>query len=149
MRPANTMSLSVTAPVLITSLGLIASTGSAAEPPATSDIQLAAATDIKSPRLNLRAPDITTVFTREEIDRVLRLTRDPDTIEEVEVERERAKRLPSTTPDIPPGIFAPFWALANPTQAWRILLPLPPDQAGKIGSPDATDSYREPTLPPQ
>ena len=142
MRPAITMSLSM-------ALLLIASPGIAAEPPATNDIQLAAATDIRSPRLNLRAPDITTVYAREEIDRILRLTRDPDTIEEVEVERERAKELPSTTPDIPPGILAPFWALLNPTQAWRILLPLPPDQARRISAPDATDSYREPTLPPQ
>ena len=37
----------------------------------------------------VRAPDITRIFSREEIDRVLRVTRDPDTIEEVEVARER------------------------------------------------------------
>ena len=65
MRPAITMSLSM-------ALLLIASPGIAAEPPATNDIQLAAATDIRSPRLNLRAPDITTVYAREEIDRQYR-----------------------------------------------------------------------------
>jgi hypothetical protein len=25
--------------------------------------------------------------------------------------------------DVPGGLFAPFWALAHPTQAWRIFLP--------------------------
>jgi hypothetical protein len=28
--------------------------------------------------------------------------------------------------DVPGGIFAPFWAIANPTQAWRIFAPIPP-----------------------
>jgi hypothetical protein len=27
--------------------------------------------------------------------------------------------------DVPGGIIAPFWALANPTQAWRIFAPIP------------------------
>lgn len=100
--------------------------------------------------LDLRAPKVTSIFTQEEIDRLLRGLRDPDTIEEVEVARERSKVLPSTTPDIPFGILSPFWALAHPTQAWRIFLPMPPDQARKMGTPaDATDSYRPPTLPPQ
>lgn len=123
----------------------------AAEPLPAREIAPVAPNDTASARLDLRAPDISTLFTREEIDRVIRATRDPDTIEEVEVQRERSRALPSTTPDIPPGIFAPFWALVNPTQAWRIFLPLPPDQARSLASavPDATESYREPTLPPQ
>lgn len=28
--------------------------------------------------------------------------------------------------DVPGGIVAPFWAIANPTQAWRIFAPIPP-----------------------
>lgn len=28
--------------------------------------------------------------------------------------------------DVPMGIVAPFWAIANPTQAWRIFVPIPP-----------------------
>jgi hypothetical protein len=32
-----------------------------------------------------------------------------------------------STREIPGGLFAPFWAVANPTQAWRIFLPIPPE----------------------
>jgi|SRR5688572_3123013 len=35
---------------------------------------------------------------------------------------------------VPQGIFAPFWAVANPTQAWRVLLPDP--RAAPAGPPD-------------
>ncbi len=106
------------------------------------------------PALDLSLPDITTLFTQEQIERILAGTRDPDTIEEVEVEglRRRAP-LPNTptirSPLVSAGLFSPFWALANPTQAWRIFAPLPPDQAQFIGTvtPDATDSHRAPTLP--
>ena len=28
--------------------------------------------------------------------------------------------------DVPRGIAAPFWAVANPSQAWRIFVPIPP-----------------------
>ena len=28
--------------------------------------------------------------------------------------------------DVPGGLAAPFWAVANPTQAWRIFMPIPP-----------------------
>jgi len=28
--------------------------------------------------------------------------------------------------DLPGGILAPFWAIANPLQGWRIFLPVPP-----------------------
>ncbi|MBB6092598.1 hypothetical protein HNQ60_001476 [Povalibacter uvarum] len=125
---------------------MISTAGYAAESPTPQPIAVST-----QRTLDLRAPDITRIFSREEIDRVLRATRDPDTIEEVEVARERAKDLPSATPNIPAGIIAPFWALANPTQAWRIFLPLPPDQARGLDAmkADATDSYRPPVLPPQ
>ena len=104
--------------------------------------------------LDLKLPDITQIFTQEQINRILAGTRDPDTIEEVEVEGLRRRASPPNTPVISSplvgaGIFSPFWALAHPTQAWRILAPLPPDQAQFIGNtpPDASDSYRAPTLP--
>lgn len=29
--------------------------------------------------------------------------------------------------DIGMGIFAPFWAIANPREAWRIFVPIPPN----------------------
>ena len=101
-------------------------------------------------RLDLRAPKITEILSPQAIERALRTTRDPDTLEEVEVEGRRS-RLEPRIPDIPGGILAPFWALLHPTQAWRILLPLPPDQSLSLDSsvPDATDPYRPPTLSPR
>lgn len=94
--------------------------------------------------LDLRAPDITQLFSQQELQRVLAKTLDPN-IEEVEVEGARGRTAPPPdTPTVWPGILAPFWAITHPTQAWRILAPLPPDQAKSIGSapPDATDPYR-------
>jgi hypothetical protein len=94
--------------------------------------------------LDLRAPDITRLFSQQELQRVLAKTLDAD-IEEVEVEGARGRRAPPPdTPTVWPGILAPFWAVTHPTQAWRILAPLPPDQAKGVGSapPDATDPYR-------
>lgn len=90
-------------------------------------------------RLDLRAPDVTHLFTQEQINRVLAATF-RDNIEEVEVEGER--NIPAT-PRVWPGIFAPFWAIANPTQAWRIFAPLPPDQTRgmQFARVNATDSY--------
>lgn len=98
--------------------------------------------------LDLRIPDITTVFTAEQIQRILSKTFDSN-LEEVEVEGQRSRIIPNT-PVIPGGIIAPFWAMAHPTQAWRIFLPLPPDQAQTIGSQrfDITDPNLPPILPP-
>jgi hypothetical protein len=92
-----------------------------------------------SKRLDLRAPDVTHLFTPEQIHRVLATTY-RENIEEVEVEGERD--IPAT-PRVWPGIFAPFWAIANPTQAWRIFAPLPPDQTRgmQFARVNATDSY--------
>jgi hypothetical protein len=28
--------------------------------------------------------------------------------------------------DVPVGLVAPFWAIANPSQSWRIFMPIPP-----------------------
>lgn len=99
--------------------------------------------------LDLRAPDITTILTPAQIQQILTKTFD-SSIEEIEVQGDRTKVIPNT-PDIPAGIFAPFWALAHPTQAWRIFLPLPPDQAQRVGAEpfDATDPNLPPVLPPQ
>lgn len=97
--------------------------------------------------LNLRAPDITKIFTAEQIQQVLAATVDPDKdIEEVEVERDRLRqKLPPNTPVVWPNLLAPFWALMHPTQAWRIIAPLPPDQAQRLAAPpEATDPYRPP-----
>lgn len=92
-----------------------------------------------SKRLDLRAPDVTHVYTNAQIERVLAATY-RDNIEEVEVEGERDIE---ATPKVWPGIFAPFWALANPTQAWRIIAPLPPDKTRGIKQArvSMTDAY--------
>ena len=28
--------------------------------------------------------------------------------------------------DVPRGLASPFWAIANPSQSWRIFMPIPP-----------------------
>lgn len=103
----------------------------------------AATSDKQRKPLDLRAPDITQLFSQQELQRVLASTIDPD-IEEVEVEGARGRAPPPDTPTVWRGILSPFWAITHPTQAWRILAPLPPDQAKVMGSaaPDATDPYR-------
>ena len=89
--------------------------------------------------LDLRTPDITHLFTSAQLNRILAATFRED-IEEVEVEGEREFR---STPDIWPGIAAPLWALLNPTEAWRIFAPLPPDQTQgfRHASFNASDAY--------
>lgn len=41
--------------------------------------------------------------------------------------------------DVWGGIAAPFWAIMNPTQAWRILVPIPPKGKPKEAEPPAPD----------
>ena len=117
---------------------------------ATNSVALQPISSAKRTRLDLRPPKITDIFTQETIDRALSATRDLDVIEEVEVEGRRNKD-PTRTPNVPGGIAAPFWAVINPSQSWRILAPLPPDQAAKANRapPSATDPYRAPVLPPR
>lgn len=95
-----------------------------------------------SKRLDLRAPDIRSILTQQQIAQALASARDRN-IEEVEVEGART-RPPPATPDVWPAIFAPFWALLHPTQAWRILAPIPPDRAPSGPPPDSTHPDREP-----
>ena len=97
-------------------------------------------------RLDLRPPKITDVLSPQAIERALRATRDPNTLEEVEVEGGRIKGEPRS-PVVPGGILAPFWALLNPAQSWRILAPVPSDQTSDEPPPAATDPYRPPILP--
>jgi hypothetical protein len=99
--------------------------------------------------LDLRAPDITKLYTAEQINRMLRSTLKDD-IEEVEVEGRR-ERLEPRSPTVWGGIAAPIWAILHPTQSWRIFAPLPPDQArGLADTPAiAPRGYLEPaaTIP--
>jgi len=41
--------------------------------------------------------------------------------------------------DVWMGIFAPFWAIANPREAWRIFVPIPPKDRQPSDSPPAPD----------
>jgi hypothetical protein len=104
----------------------------------------AIATKIAPPRkpLDLRAPQVTQLFTSEELNRILATTFIREDIEEVEVEGERDRR-PTDTPTVWPGIAAPIWALLNPAQSWRIFAPLPPDQTRGLTyvRANATDAY--------
>lgn len=98
--------------------------------------------------LDLRAPDVSKLYTPRQLERLI-AKMEADFIEKIEVEGARIPP-PQFTPRVWPGIFAPFWALANPTQAWRILAPIPPDQARHIGNQDfTTEGYLEPLgVPP-
>jgi hypothetical protein len=98
--------------------------------------------------LDLRAPDITKLYTHRQLERLI-AKMEADFIEKIEVEGARIPP-PEFTPRVWPGIFAPVWALLNPTQAWRILAPIPPDQARHIGNQDfTTEGYLEPLgVPP-
>ncbi len=75
--------------------------------------------------LDLKAPDITKILSADELDRLVKGTVDAN-FDEVKV--EGARDLVPDTPVVWPGLLAPFWALAHPTQAWRIFAPLPSDQ---------------------
>jgi hypothetical protein len=98
--------------------------------------------------LDLRAPDITKLYTHRQLERLI-AKMESDFIEKIEVEGARIPA-PEFTPRVWPGIFAPFWALLNPTQAWRIVAPIPPDQARHIGNQDfTTEGHLEPLgVPP-
>ncbi|HWK74282.1 MAG TPA: hypothetical protein VNQ81_08425 [Povalibacter sp.] len=115
--------------------------GTANDPPRTE------ASPVRKP-LDLRPPDITTLLSQAELDRILSRIVE-ENIEEVEVQRERTKAPNLGTPAVPLGIASPFWAIAHPLQAWRIFTPIPPDRAQYISAPaDATDAYRRPIFFP-
>jgi hypothetical protein len=120
----------------------------AAEEPAAAPANETAA-ETKPAELDLRAPALTDVYTQEQIEAFLVKTANEDESEAVEVEGTRVPP-PKVTPEIWGGIATPFWALLHPTQAWRILFPLPPDQTrGTEKKPDATDPENLPELPDQ
>jgi hypothetical protein len=92
-------------------------------------------------QLDLSVPDITELYTEEQIHAFLAATFE-EHAEEVEV---RGRREP-VTPSVWPGIAAPVWAIFNPTQAWRIIAPLPPDRSRALAfSADITTPYQEPS----
>lgn len=69
-------------------------------------------------------------------------------VADVEVTETRLAT-PASTPEVPPGIFAIFWALGRPLDSWRIFVPMGFEQAARFNQPpDATDPYRPPAVPP-
>lgn len=91
-------------------------------------------------KLDLRIADITELYTHEQIQAFLAPTFREDT-EEVQVRGRRE----AVTPKVWGGIAAPFWAIFNPTQAWRIIAPFPPDQTRALAfNADVTSPYQEP-----
>jgi hypothetical protein len=74
-------------------------------------------------RLDLRVGDIRNYMTPEEF-RALLTGREEE--RNTIVVQADAPLLPMKSDlDVPGGIIAPFWALANPHKAWRLLLPDP------------------------
>lgn len=95
---------------------------------------------VEARKLDLRIPNITELYTEEQIQALLAATFQEHT-EEVQVRGRRE----TVTPNVWPGIAAPFWAILNPTQAWRIIAPLPPDQTRAIAfNADVTTPYQQP-----
>jgi hypothetical protein len=72
-------------------------------------------------RLDLRVGDVRNYMTPEEF-RALITGREED--RNTIVVQAEVPLLPMKSElDVPGGIIAPFWALAHPTQAWRLFLP--------------------------
>jgi hypothetical protein len=123
---------------------LLSGNGSAAEPASASTNAAVIPAKTQPPRkpMDLRAPQITQLYTSEELNKILATTFIREDIEEVQVESER-DHPPTDTPSVWPGIAAPVWALLNPAQSWRILAPLPPDQTRGLEyvRANTTDTY--------
>jgi hypothetical protein len=107
---------------------------------ALADDEAAAPTPAPSKPLDLRPPQITKLYTPRQLDQLI-AKMEAENIEEIEVEGARIPP-PTFTPRVWPGIAAPFWALLHPTQAWRILAPIPPDRARDIGNQSFTTEGR-------
>lgn len=136
-------------PVLIVAAGL-ALAGAAARADEAAATNAATTTKTAAPAklLDLKPPHITELYSSEQLQAMLDKM-EAQHLEGVEVEGERIPT-PKFTPEIWPGIAAPFWALLHPTQAWRIFGPIPPDQARALnGPPPTTEGYLEPAgVPP-
>jgi hypothetical protein len=86
-------------------------------------------------RLDLRIRDIREYLTVEEYRALLNgAEADRNTV----IVQATAPLLPMKSElDVPGGIVAPFWALANPHKAWRLFLPDPRIDIRKIPPPES------------
>lgn len=80
--------------------------------------------------LDLRAPDVRRIVSAAALREPL-----PTDGDEVTIESRRAPVPDPATPAVPGGIAAPFWAIRHPTQAWRILAPVPNARAAQRPDP--------------
>ena len=93
----------------------------------------AMATDSARKPLDLRIGDIRKYMTPEEFRALLAPADESNTV----VVKADAPLAPMKSElDVPGGLIAPFWALAHPTQAWRLFLPDARVDITKIPPPD-------------
>lgn len=72
-------------------------------------------------KLNLTAPDVSTVVPEQELKEPLQ---NPDQIQEVqESQTVSVKSDEGVPPEVPGGLGAIWWAVVHPSQAWRIVTP--------------------------
>ena len=72
-------------------------------------------------KLNLTAPDVSTVVPEQELKEPLQ---NPDQVQEVqESQTVSVKTNEGVPPDVPGGLGAIWWAVVHPSQAWRIVTP--------------------------
>jgi hypothetical protein len=95
-------------------------------------------------KLDLRVRDVSELYTQEQILFFLATTRGEDGLEVVDVPGERVP----VTPAVWGGLAAPFWAVLNPLQSWRIIAPVPPDRIHAVDvTPEARPQPRDPFRP--
>ena len=84
--------------------------------------------------LDLKIGDIRKYMSPEEFRALISPPDERDTV----IVKADAPQVPMKTPlDVPGGILAPFWALAHPTQAWRLFLPDPRIDINEIPPPES------------
>jgi hypothetical protein len=84
-------------------------------------------------RLNLRVGDVRKYMTPEEY---RALVAPPDESNTVIVQADAPEIPMKSQLDVPGGLVAPFWALANPHKAWRLFLPDPRVNIKNIPPPE-------------
>jgi hypothetical protein len=88
--------------------------------PSSGPLSPPSATTTPRKPLDLRVGDIRKYMTPEEFRALLAPADDSNTV----VVKADAPLAPMRSElDVPGGLVAPFWALAHPTQAWRLFLP--------------------------
>lgn len=112
----------------------VAPTQTVARPETAGPAPTTASTPAARPPLDLRLRDIREYLTPEQFQQLLE-GRDVD--DHTVIVRADAPLAPMKSElDVPGGIIAPFWALANPHKAWRLFLPDPRVDITRIPPPE-------------